>query len=242
MTKFGYYDIFLADPETGDLVYTVFKELDFSTSMIDGPYAKSGIGQAFEGANTGTTTETVTITDFAPYGPAYQDQAGFIASPIFDGEQKIGVLIFQMPIDIVNSIMTNDGKWSEVGLGGPGETYLIGEDSTMRNQSRFLIEDQPNYLKIIQASGLPKHIIELINAKHTSIGLQPIKTKGAEAALSGTTGFEIFPDYRGVSVMSAYSPLSIQGLSWAIMSEIDEAEAFRGVHTLQHEIMTPRNG
>jgi methyl-accepting chemotaxis protein len=39
LEKFGYYDIFLVDPETGDIVYSVFKELDYSTSLIDGPYA-----------------------------------------------------------------------------------------------------------------------------------------------------------------------------------------------------------
>ena len=237
LTKFGYYDIFLADPETGDLVYTVFEELDFSTSMIDGPYAKSGIGKAFQEANRGNTPETVAITDFAPYGPSYEDQAGFIASPIFDGEEKIGILIFQMPINVINSIMTNDGKWSEVGLGRSGETYLVGEDSTMRNQSRLLIEDQATYLKIIHTMGLPANIIDLLKAKHSSIGLQPVKTKGTHAAMSGTTGFEIFPGYLGVSVLSAYTPLKIPGLKWVMMSEIEEAEAFDAVSTLQDGII-----
>ena len=34
LEKFGYYDIFLVDAKTGDIVYSVFKELDFSTSLI----------------------------------------------------------------------------------------------------------------------------------------------------------------------------------------------------------------
>lgn len=238
LEKFGYYDIFLADPETGDLVYTVFKELDYTTSMIDGPYAESGIGQVFQEANQGAEAQAVAIVDFDPYFPSYQDQAGFIASPIFDGEEKLGILIFQMPIDVVNGIMTNQEKWKEVGLGTSGETYLIGPDFTMRNQSRFLIEDQENYLKAIQTLQLPKQRIELIRAKRSSIGLQKVQTKGTQASMEGKTAFEIFPDYRGVPVLSAYAPVEIEGLQWVIMSEIDEAEAFNAVGKLTSGIVS----
>ena len=35
LEKFGYYDIFLVDLDTGDIVYSVFKELDYSTSLIN---------------------------------------------------------------------------------------------------------------------------------------------------------------------------------------------------------------
>ena len=238
LKKFGYYDIFLVDPDSGDIVYTVFKELDYSTSLIDGPYAGTGIGKVFREANASNKLRSVTLGDFAPYPPSYEDPAAFIASPIYDGATKVGVLIFQMPIDRINAIMTNQGDWKRVGLGDSGETYLIGPDYTMRNQSRFLLEDKPNYIAAIQAGGLPKHIIELITAKNTSIGLQPVQTMGTQSALAGKTNFAIFPDYRGVSVLSAYAPLNIPGLHWVIMSEIDEAEAFAPAETLNHQILT----
>lgn len=37
LKKFGYYDIFLVDIDSGDTVYLVFKELDFTTSLIRWP-------------------------------------------------------------------------------------------------------------------------------------------------------------------------------------------------------------
>ncbi len=237
LKKFGYYDIFLVDADSGDIVYSVFKELDYSTSLIDGPYADTGIGRVFQAANASDNSQAVTLTDFAPYPPSYEDSASFIASPIFDGSTKVGVLIFQMPIDRINDIMTNQEEWKRVGLGNSGETYLIGPDSTMRNQSRFLLEDKPNYLATIQAGALPAPIIKLINAKNTSIGLQPVRTQGTQAALAGKTDFAIFPDYRGIPVLSAYAPLRIPGLHWVIMSEIDEAEAFSPTETLKHQII-----
>ena len=78
----------------------------------------------------------------------------------------------------------------------------------MRNQSRFLLEDKTNYLNTIQASGLPGHLIELITAKNSSIGLQPIQTMGTQSALAGKTNFAIFPNYRGIPILSAYAPIT----------------------------------
>ncbi len=66
---FGFYDIFIADIDTGHIIYSVFKELDYGTSLIDGPYANSGIGEAFKKAATATNPEYVYLTDFKEYSP-----------------------------------------------------------------------------------------------------------------------------------------------------------------------------
>lgn len=39
--QFGYYDLFLIDSETGDIIYSVYKETDFATNLVTGPYATS---------------------------------------------------------------------------------------------------------------------------------------------------------------------------------------------------------
>lgn len=237
LQKFEYYDIFLVDHESGDIVYSVFKELDYTTSLIDGPYANSGIAKAFRLANSSNSPEAIGLTDFAAYTPSYEAPAAFIASPIFDGNTKIGILIMQMPIDRINTIMTYNESWEESGLGESGETYLVGKDYTMRSQSRFLLQDKSNYLSLLQDLRLPKTVISDIATKNTSIGLQPVKTPGSEAALRGDKDFQIFEDYRGVSVLSAYKPLAIDGLEWVILSEIDEAEAFAAVAEVRNAII-----
>ena len=141
-----------------------------------------------------------------------------------------------MPIDKINEIMTNNLAWSEVGLGTSGETYLVGPDYLLRNQSRFFIEDSVNYFKMISNVGLTPNVIARIRNLNTTIGLQPVKTPGTEAALKGDSGTKIFADYRGVEVLSAYKPLHLEGLQWAIMSEIDKDEAFAYVYFLKNVI------
>jgi methyl-accepting chemotaxis protein len=235
--RFGFYDLFLVDHKTGDIVYSVFKELDYSTSLINGPYASTGIGQAFAKANQLAEPGVAVLTDFAPYLPSYNAPASFIATPIYMGKAKLGILILQTPVDKINRIMTHGTRWKETGLGDTGESYLVGADFTMRSNGRFLLEDKKSYLNLMNKIGLPAKTITTMDVKETSIGLQPIETKGTEAALAGETGFAIFPDYRNVDVLSAYKPLEIAGLHWALMSEIDAEEAFAPVEAIKTSIL-----
>ena len=233
LETFGYYDIFLVDVNSGGhIVYTVFKEVDFGTSLLSGPYADTAFAEVYRAAAEADEPSYTKLVDFEPYHPSYNAPAAFIASPIFDGDTKLGVLVFQMPIDRINGIMTNGERWSEMGLGESGETYLVGEDLRLRNQSRFLIEDSENYFKMIEDIGLPNSTIARIRNYGSTIGLQSVDTPGTRAALGGESGRRIFPDYRGVSVLSAFKPLQIPDLKWVIMSEIDEAEAFAPITRL----------
>jgi methyl-accepting chemotaxis protein len=233
LEQFGYYDIFIVDPDSGDIVYSVFKELDFTTSLKDGPYANTNFGRVFREANNSNEPNYVKLVDFEPYAPSYEGAASFIASPIYDGSEKVGVLLFQMPIDSINTVMTSGNDWKNVGLGDSGETYLVGDDLNMRSQSRFLIEDKDGYYALMKGLGTDQSLLDKINAKDSTILLQKVDTKGTRAAIGGNTNVEIFPDYRNINVLSAYSPVKIKDVDWAIMSEIDESEALMPVAALR---------
>jgi methyl-accepting chemotaxis protein len=226
LEKFGYYDIFLVDLISGDIVYSVFKEVDFATNLKNGPYTNTGIGRAFNAAAKADKNSFVVLEDFAPYEPSYNAAAAFIASPVYDGEFKVGVLIFQAPIDKIDAVMTSNNAWKKVGLGDSGEVYMVGTDSKMRNNSRFLIEQPDEYFKALDDIGVDAQVLNSSKALKTSIGMNPIKTEGTVSALKGESGFAIYDDYRNSPVLGAYAPLDILGLKWGIMAEIDEAEAF----------------
>ena len=234
LQEFGYYDIFIVDAKSGDVVYSVFKELDFATSLKSGPYQNTGLGEAFKQALSLASGETY-LTDFAAYGPSYDQPASFISTPIQKAGITVGILIFQMPIDRLNTIMTQNGEWASNGFGNSGEIYLVGPDKTLRNESRFFIEDPASYLSTLAKAGISQHID--IRAKQTGISLQPVETAGVTSALAGNTGFEMFADYRGIPVLSAYSPIKIGDMTWAILSQIDKAEAFAASRALASSIL-----
>ncbi|MDX2172686.1 MAG: SpoIIE family protein phosphatase [Bacteroidota bacterium] len=237
LERFGYYDVFLIDNETGDVLYTVYKEIDFASSLQTGAYRNTNLAASFNNALKIKNHDDVALVDYAEYLPSYNSPASFIACPIFDKGVVIGVLAFQMPIDNINSIMTNNKDWEGVGLGKTGESYIVGEDFTLRNQSRFLIEDSANYFKLLEEIGVGKLTVTKIRNYHTSVGLQEVKTQGTKEALLGKSNTLIFDDYRGVSVLSAFKPLNVLGMKWVIMSEIDEEEAFSPTLRLRNNIL-----
>ncbi|MCP4387435.1 MAG: methyl-accepting chemotaxis protein, partial [Gammaproteobacteria bacterium] len=207
LEKFGYYDIFLADIDSGDIVYSVFKELDFGTSLKTGPYAKTNFGEAFQKAATADRGEVIFV-DYAQYVPSYQAPAGFVASPVFDGDKRIGVALFQFPIDALNAIMAERS-----GLGNTGETYLVGADKLMRSDSYL---DPENHS---------------VDASFRDTAKGRVDTAALTRALSGETAEDVVIDYNGNPVLSAFAPINFSGLNWALLAEIDVAEAFSPVDT-----------
>ena len=130
LREFGYYDIFIIDPDDGRINYSVFKEVDYATSMLDGPYADSGIGRAAQAALKADDPDYIYLDDFTTYEPSYNAGAMFLSTPIFDGEDKVGVLIYQLPIEKLLAI-----TGTQHGLGETGEVFLVGDDGTMRSES-----------------------------------------------------------------------------------------------------------
>ncbi len=202
LEKFGYYDIFLVDPQSGDIVYSVFKELDYTTSLLDGPYAKTNFGEAFRKARELKKPGQFAFVDFKQYLPSYSAPASFIAAPIFASGKLVGVLMFQMPLDRITEVMSE-----RAGLGETGETYLVGSDNLMRSDSYL----DPKYHSVVASFRNP--------AKGK------VETEAAINALSGKKGAKIVTDYNGNPVLSSFTPVDILGSKWALLAEIDQAEA-----------------
>ncbi|MFN7910293.1 MAG: SpoIIE family protein phosphatase [Bacteroidota bacterium] len=237
MLRFGFYDVFFIDNESADIVYTVYKEIDFASSLESGAYRNTNLARAFNGALSLDSNKKSILVDFEEYLPSYNLPASFIACPVKENGKIIGVVAFQMPIDNINKLMTNNNKWKEIGLGTTGETYIVGEDFTLRNQSRFLIEDSAGYFKLLNEIGVSNLRIQKIKTYHSTVGLQEVKTKGTREALTGKTANMIFEDYRGIPVLSSFMPLNLFGMKWVILSEIDESEAFEPAKQLRNKII-----
>jgi anti-anti-sigma regulatory factor/HAMP domain-containing protein len=225
LERFGYYDIFLVDVTSHRIVYSVFKEVDFGTSLERGPYRSSNLAAAYRAATSSPTASFTRLEDFEPYDPSYGAPASFIASPVLDDDDVVGVLVFQLPLDRINGVMTSEGAWREVGFGETGESYIVGSDFRLRTESRFLVEDASGYMTAARSAGVPEATLRSIEAYGTAVGLQPVRTEGTQRALDGEGGVARFDDYRGEPVLSSFRPLDIPGLDWALMSEIDESEA-----------------
>ena len=234
---FGYEDLFLVDPESGAIVYSVLKEVDFGTSLVNGPYRHSNLADAVMAAINSNARGFVKIVDFDHYLPSSGAPAAFVAAPIFDADLLVGVLAIQVPVDEINRVMTGNRNWQKDGLGLSGETYLVGADHAMRSVSRFLEEDPLAYLKALEALNVSSEAIDDIRRYGTTILAQKFDTEATRNALERREGTMIVDDYRGIKVLSSFAPLNVKGLDWAVLSEIDLDEAFAPVNAFKRQIL-----
>ena len=203
---FGFYDIFLVEPDNGTIVYSVFKELDYGTSLVDGPYADTNFASAFNQAKN-LPEGQYSLKDFTTYRPSYDAPASFIASPIYDRGSVIGVLVFQVPLETINGIMTQRD-----GMGETGDSYLVGEDLLMRSDS-YLSPDDHSVLQ---------------SFLHPERG--SVNTEATQRAFGGEVGIDTITSYKGKPVLSAFKTINLtEDIQWAVIAEISQEEAYSGV-------------
>lgn len=146
-----------------------------------------------------------------------------IASPIIMPDKSAGAIAGLVDAAALNNIMTSDKNWIEQGFGATGETYLIGSDYLMRSDSRF------SESHVVSKTGSGEN--------QTTILHQKVITQASKAALAGETNTQIVLDYRGIEVLSSYTPFNSFGLSWAVCAEIDTREAFSLVYALRENLV-----
>jgi class 3 adenylate cyclase/hemoglobin-like flavoprotein len=231
--KFGYYDLFLINPKTGDIIYSYFKETDFATNRLQGFYAQSSLTDLVQKVQSNPTQGSIQVADFKPYRPSYNAPASFVATPIYSGSNMIGILAVQIPIEKIDQAISRSNNWEGSGLQKTGEAYLVGPDSLMRSTSRFWVEDPKKYQNVARYTGTDQTTLQLMENFNTTIGLQKINSTAAQAALAGKQGMMVDRNYRGAEVLSSYAPLKLNGLNWAILAEMEVGEAYRPLYTLQ---------
>jgi class 3 adenylate cyclase len=233
----GFYDINLMDAATGDVVYTVAKETDFASNMYNGAFTQSGFARVAKRALDPRNGGKAVIEDYTAYTPSAFLPQMFAAVPIIADGQTIGVFVAQIDIRALNNLLTDNNGWRSTGQGETGEVTLIGEDRLMRSQSRFMIENPEKYLAQAQAFGLPTSIANQIRILGTTILYMPNRSEAVEQSFHNRTGLAQYSDSRGVEVISAYGPVEVAGLRWAIVSKKDRAEALAPAFRLKRDLL-----
>ena len=203
---YGYYDFFLID-NNGEIFYTVGREADYQTNLLTGRYQDSGLSKLF---NQVSKDNRYSMVDFSRYAPSNNEPASFIGLPLHIGEGVSITVALQLSIEKINALMQQRD-----GMGNTGESYLIGGDLLMRSDS-FL---DPKF--------------HSVNASFAgNIQNNGVNTEAAKLGLSGKSDNRIISDYNGNPVLSAFTPLDINGIRWVLISEIDVAEAFAPITAL----------
>lgn len=181
----------------GNVSYTVEKEDDFGTNLLTGPYRDTGLADAYRRAIAGEAEDKVAYSDFQHYAPSRGAPAMFMANAMHTAEGEV--------LGVLAFQLPTDHIANMVGEASEntrtGEAYLVGEDMLMRSESR-ISEDNT-----------------VLRAR---VDTEPVKR-----ALRGDSGVMLAEGNRGGQVYSAYSSIGIDEFRWALLVEIDRAEALK---------------
>ena len=234
---FAYDDLFLIDKDSKNIIYSTYKAPDFATSLNNDIQAQSTLAYAVNAILRSPDKGKVTVVDFSPYISSADSPASFLATPVYNGNKFIGILAMQISIDQITTIMNANRSWRESALGETGDVYLVGPDYKMRSNSRFVFENKENYIKNLNNVGVDAAITKKIASSGRTALVQPVDTIASRAALKGETDIKTITNYQGHEVLSAYQPVKIPGLNWAILAEINKDEATQPVVQFQKRLL-----
>lgn len=204
-------DFYIVDSE-GYVFYSVAKQSDYQTNLVNGPYANTHFGQLVQQT---LNTRQGGIVDMAPYPPHGNQPEMFVTHPVINNDRLDLIIALQISENELNHIMQQ-----RQGMGETGEAYLVGPDFRMRSDS------------VLSSNS---HSVEASFAG--TIEQNGVRTQQVEAALAGEDGAMVASDYRGIEVLSAYTPIQVDGLNWALMVEMDTAEAFAAATSLRNVML-----
>ncbi|MHC4270004.1 MAG: cache domain-containing protein, partial [Planctomycetota bacterium] len=143
-----FYDILFVDSE-GEIFFTVKKEGDFLGNIFE---------DRFNGVSLYEKMRKVKIegTEFVDYEyySVSDEAASFFISPVLEGNKILGHIVLQLPINDINSILTDRHN-----LGRTGEVYLVNYKQLMITQSRF-IDDSTILTKQIDTEAVRNALTE----------------------------------------------------------------------------------
>lgn len=242
MTELNDFEDVLMIDAQGDVVYSAFKGVDLGTNLLDGPYRLSNLAEAYREAMTRNIVGEVVLEDFQAYSPSVGSPAGWAVTPIAADGEVIGALAIELPIDRINEVMTVGGEWAVNGLGVTGETYLIGEDRSMRSVSRTLRDDPEAYQRAAIAAGLSPAAAALSVQNGNTLLQQTIAGESVDRAFAGESGTIVERDYLGRESLVAYAPLGVDGLDWAVVAQQTAAEALVPVEDFTRNLILSTAG
>jgi len=227
----GYYDVFLINKK-GDIVYTVFKELDYGTNLKHGQWKDTDIAAVYNKVASNPDKDVTAFSDFKGYAPSNNVPASFMAHRITNSKGEYqGVIAFQMPIAELNDTMQK--------LGNTGETFITGKDLFYRTDSKLVKESTilktkvpETFTKMLEESKSENHKPQIVqlNGQEKLTYAMPLEFNGVEWFFVGSQGEkELFAHIA-----------QMQQVTWLALLAISAGLAFIGM-ALANQITKPIN-
>jgi len=205
------YNLFLIDTK-GNILFSVAKEDDLGTNLIHGKYASTLFAQTFKKT---LSDGEVHFSDFEIYGPSDAGVYGFLTAPIIseDGD-SLGVYAVQIRPDNISN------QFASINIEDNGILhYLLGGTDLILRTSIGSKKD------ILQ-----RHIQTSQTDLYQSEHVHHMSTTHAQEIVTYTG-----PNHN--EVIGKHHPISVLGVQWVLISEMNKQKAFKASYLLAYDIL-----
>ncbi len=223
----GIADIFLIDYKSGNVVYSIRKNIDFATNLFDGPFRNSALALAFKTAIAQSVQGTVSYIDESKYLPALLKPMMFISTPVYTGGQMAGVVVFALDTQPLDQLLAldKDGLSSGRSL----KTIIIGKDLFYRNNDPEFVSDQVGYLKRLKRNSYMGGTSTEVEKLSTTAMIQKVDPLAFSGVQNRKTGISAYSSETGENVLCTYRPLAIDKLNWTLVTQINKSEVLAAI-------------
>jgi PAS domain S-box-containing protein len=220
-------DLYLVDPNSGYIVYSVAKNPDFGSNLLDSKLKDSRLSEAFRKALASSKPE-ILFTDYSSYPPAGDNPAAFISIPVYSGSDLITILILQYPTGLFDSMLSKE----YMNAGNSSLEYcIIGFDLKLRNDPKKFLFDKENCLKRMIRKANRREFSQVLNYQKTGhMALLTGYSKEYKNSILKEGPTELV-DYFGNNVVVYSRKIDVLGMPYYLQTKIDKTEVlspFRG--------------
>ena len=207
-THYDYiYDIFLIDTQ-GNILYTLEKEDDLGTNLLDGKYANTRFSQTYR-----KTLEDgfMHFSDLELYEPSGGIVAGFITAPLINKRgRRIGIYAVQIRLDRIYELFKSEFQ-EKVFI-----NYLVGSDGYLRS-----------------AIDSSKEVLHLkIDTDQYRLWFKD-HVNGTDNNATDKESISFYTNPYGDKVYGIHKNIDLFGIQWALIGEIKEQK----IHAITDEVV-----
>lgn len=219
--KIGAKDLLLVDPASGNIIYSVNKNIDFGTNLYDGPYKNQPISIAFRKAVSQTRSQT-SFVDYSHYPAAFDQPVAFVSVPLFFFNELSIVVILEFGTDLLDNMLYDDYTLAS----NTSLTFdIISDDLKLRNNPEDFIRDETDYMKLLKRKAGKKELNDIIRFEKTGSLSLFTKFKNEDKDLLINDGDIELNDYKSKRVLANVNSFEFISTEYILVTKINRSEA-----------------
>jgi class 3 adenylate cyclase len=211
---FGDGDLLLIDTRA-NVVYSTEQRIDVGTNLGRGPYAGSALASLVTQELGQVRAGEALLTDFNVYLPGGALPVLFAATVIRSGNEIVGTLAVQIPVEVIDGITGTGAAGASTGLDDI-DTYIVADDLVLQSTPQAWFDDPERYLESI-ADPEVRRLVDLLGSP---VGLQLVDTEPVRAALDGNPFVGRSKNAEGRTVYSSSTSIDVPGATWVVVTEV----------------------